>query len=96
MLDKLSHSDFRELEDKEFEIDFGEAGTLAARLEKTAGFDLAPGENGRDPFSIFLRCAAPAVQSTFSVKHATLGSLDLFLVPIEENEDGVLFEAVFT
>ena len=96
MLDKLSHSDFENLKDKAFEIDFGEAGTRTAQLEKTAGFDLEPGANKRDPFSIFLRCAAPAEQSTYSVTHGTLGTLDLFLVPIEENDDGVLFEAVFT
>ncbi len=62
MLEKLSHADFQNLDDKTFEIDFGEAGTLTAQLEKTSGFDLEPG----------------------------------FLVPIEENDDGILFEAVFT
>lgn len=96
MLDKLSHADFEGLDDRTFEIDFGDAGTFTAQLEKTAGFDLDPGEDKREPFSIFLRCGAPAVQSTYPVKHATLGALDLFLVPIEESEDGVLFEAVFT
>jgi len=96
MLEKLSHADFQNLDDKTFEIDFGEAGTLTAQLEKTSGFDLEPGEDKRDPFSVFLRCAAPAVQSTYSVTNATLGTLDLFLVPIEENDDGILFEAVFT
>lgn len=96
MLDKLSHSDFQTLADKTFEIDFGEAGTRTAKLEKTAGFKLDSVKDKRDPFSIFLRCTAPAVQSTYSVTHATLGTLELFLVPLEENESGVLFEAVFT
>lgn len=96
MLDKLSHSDFQELDDKTFEIDFREAGTATATLEKTAGFALEPGANNRDPFSVFLRCAAPPVQSTYQVTHSKLGTLDLFLVPIEENDEGVLFEAVFT
>lgn len=95
MLDKLAHSDFEKLEDKSFEIDCGEAGVLSARLEKTAGFNLEPGEK-REPFSIFLRCAAPPVQQTYRVEHVKLGSLDLFLVPIEESDEGVLFEAVFT
>lgn len=95
MLDKLSHSNFQTLDEKTFEIDFGEAGTFTAQLEKTAGFNLEPGEK-REPFSVFLRCAAPAVQGTYSVTHPTLGTIDLFLVPIEENEDGALFEAVFT
>ncbi len=95
MLNKLSHSDFENLEDKTFEIDFGEAGKVTAQLEKTSGFDLDPAEDRRDPFSIFLRCAGPPEQLTYPVSHAQLGTLELFLVPIEETEDGVLFEAVF-
>lgn len=95
MLDKMTQADFENLEDKTFRIDFGEAGTLVARLEKTAGFDLESQEGKRDPFSVFLRCAVAAEQRTYTVTHTVLGVLDLFLVPIEENEDGILFEAVF-
>ena len=96
MLHKLSHSDFENLDDKRFEVDFGEAGTMTAKLEKTAGFKLQTEEGKREPFSIFLRCAAPPVQQTYRATHSELGTLDLFLVPLEENDDGVLFEAVFT
>ncbi len=96
MLDKLSHSDFENLEDKRFEIDFGEAGIVTAHLEKTSGFDLEADPGKREPFSIFLRCAGPPVQQTYPVTHDKLGKLDLFLVPIEENKEGVLFEAVFS
>ena len=53
MLAKLSHSDFEDLEDTAFEVDFGEAGMLSATLEKTAGFNLEREEGKREPFSIF-------------------------------------------
>lgn len=96
MLDQIKHSDFENLDDKTFEIDFGEAGTLEATLEKTSGFSIAPAEGKRTPFSIFLRSAGPPIQQTYSVRHEKLGTLELFLVPIEENDEGVLFEAVFT
>ncbi|MFQ5524652.1 MAG: hypothetical protein ACE5GX_00190 [Thermoanaerobaculia bacterium] len=96
MLNELTHSDFEDLEDKSFEIDFGEAGRLTATLEKTARFDLEPEEGKREPFSIFLRCPAPPVQRTYPATNSKLGTLELFLVPIDENEDGILFEAVFT
>lgn len=96
MLDKLKHSDFESLEDKSFEIDLGEAGKVTATLEKTAGFNLESQDGIRDSFSIFLRFAAPPVQQIFKATHSQLGTLELFLVPLEENDDGVLFEAVFT
>ena len=96
MLDKLTRSDFDELDDKSFEIDLGEAGKLTAQLEKTADFGVEAEEGKRESFSIFLRVAAPPVQQIYSATHSQLGTLDLFLVPIEENEDGALFEAVFT
>ncbi len=60
------------------------------------GFNLEVEEGKREPFSIFLRCAAPSEQSLYPVAHSKLGQLELFLVPIEENDDGILFEAVFT
>lgn len=96
MLETLEHSDFENLEDKSFEIDLGDAGKPSATLEKTAGFDLEPEEGTRAPFSIFLRCEATPVQGLYPVTHSKLGRLELFLVPLEENEKGTLFEAVFS
>lgn len=57
---------------------------------------LAPGE--RRPFSlIFL---APGVRSmpqqTYQVAHATLGSLDIFLVPIALDAAGLRLQAIFS
>ena len=45
---------------------------------------------------MFLRVKAPPEQGIYSINHRELGPLDLFLVPLEETEEGVLFEAVFT
>ena len=38
---------------------------------------------------------APRFQSIFKLEHETLGTLDLFLVPIGINETGLQYEAVF-
>lgn len=96
MLDNLTHASFENLEDKSFEIDFGDAGKQTATLERTSGFSEAAPKGHREPFSVFLRVKAPAEQQIYTVHHRELGVLDLFLVPLEENEEGVLFEAVFT
>lgn len=38
---------------------------------------------------------APAVQQSFQLDHNTLGKMELFLVPVKKNEDGLFYEAVF-
>jgi hypothetical protein len=40
--------------------------------------------------------AAVAVQRIYPLDHETLGSLELFLVPIGPDERGLLYEAIFT
>ena len=37
----------------------------------------------------------PPFQGMFHLEHETLEPLDLFLVPINQKEDGLIFEAVF-
>ena len=38
---------------------------------------------------------APIAQGIYRVEHDKLGELDLFLVPIAKNHDGVQYEAIF-
>jgi hypothetical protein len=35
-------------------------------------------------------------QATYLLVHETLGSLDIFIVPLARSEDGVRYEAIFT
>lgn len=37
----------------------------------------------------------PAAQNIFRLEHEELGALDLFLVPIARDKDGLTYEAVF-
>jgi hypothetical protein len=37
----------------------------------------------------------PFLQGLYPVEHAGLGKLDLFLVPVAQNEQGIIYEAVF-
>lgn len=38
---------------------------------------------------------APRTQGTYRLEHGELGKMELFLVPIGLNENGLLYEAVF-
>ncbi len=53
---------------------------------------------GRAPFSLVFRSppGAPLPQHIYRVQHDELGALDLFLVPIGPDEEGMRYEAVFS
>lgn len=49
-------------------------------------------------FSLLFRTTAgdaPLFQQSFRLRHEQLGEMELFLVPIKKNENGLFYEAVF-
>lgn len=52
----------------------------------------------RVPFTLVFRGPGPHVlpQQIYEVQHAELGSMEIFLVPISSDAQGVRYEAVFT
>ena len=95
MLEKLTREDFEKLVGQSVEVDFGEAGKLAGKLA-AATASKSPSKD-REPFSLEFHCPhpAPPEQGIYKVSHAELGELDLFLVPVHGDDEGVIFEAVF-
>ena len=95
MLDKLEKKDFEPLLDETLEIDSGEA-THEARIVDLRNLGREP-EKGRHSFSVLLRVPKDALydQQIFTVKSKSLGALDLFLVPVGPDEEGMLYEAIF-
>ena len=51
----------------------------------------------RAPFSLLFRNSAAILlpQQTYRMKHARLGEIGIFLVPIAMNRDGFIYQAVF-
>jgi len=77
----------------------GEPLELAFVLERVgAAGGAAPGEEAREPFSLQFRAAFAQVlpQAIYPLRHERLGTLEIFLVPIGRDGDGVRYEAVFT
>jgi hypothetical protein len=64
-----------------------EARPLAARGKAAA----------REPFSLLFLNRAPVLfpQQIYAMRHPRLGELGIFLVPIAQNRDGFVYEAVF-
>ena len=54
-------------------------------------------ESGRAPFTLLFRAQSSEVmpQGTYRLEHESLGSIDLFLVPIGQDDSHVQYEAIF-
>lgn len=102
MLETLTAETFAPKVGSTFRIVLDEALTLDAELEtvEAAGaghFEAARVAGQREPFSIVFRGPAEPVlpQQIYRLEHDELGVLELFLVPIAQDEGGTRYEAVF-
>lgn len=97
MLASLTFGDFFERVGETFRVE-GPSGAFPLTLVEAT--DLARRESprpGRCPFSvIFLGPPTPVLtQGIRALEHATLGRLEIFLVPIGPDAAGMRYEAVF-
>ncbi len=99
-LDRLAKNDFDPHVGDEFELELG--GEQALSLELVSSEPLSSGtvdSATRTPFSLIFRSSGErrhAPQQIYTVRHAELGALEIFLVPIGPDEAGMCYEAVFT
>ncbi len=80
-----------------FDIDVG-TGTVVFTLTEARPLP----ERGfagmtRAPFALLFRSASMVVlpQQIYRLKNATLGILDIFLVPVARDKDGIIYQAIF-
>lgn len=74
--------------DAEFDLELREAKPLGRFLE---------GIHMRPPFALLFVCPDRRVvaQGMYAMDHDRLGRLEIFIVPVAADEDGVHYEAVF-
>ena len=75
----------------------GEQVELAFTLEEAVEVASSGAESARRPFALRFRVPAPSVlpQQVFPLRHEQLGTLEIFLVPLGQDADGVRYEAIF-
>jgi hypothetical protein len=80
-----------------FELLDDGGGTIIMKLAEVTGLGRgAPGR--RDPYSLVFRGPpAPILpQRIYRLRHERMGDLELFLVPIGPDGEGMRYEAIFT
>lgn len=98
MLEKLTAENFENLTEQAFQFRHENLPDFEARLIEVRQLSDKTGPAGRTPFSLLFACAGDPepMQSTFRLQHEKTGELEVFLVPVGKEEQGLLYEAVFT
>jgi hypothetical protein len=80
-----------------FAVDIGEAQPMPLVLVEAAALPKPPPQLRQDPFQLKFTGPGPAYlnQMIHRLSHASLGELEIFLVPIGAQGDGFLYQAVF-
>jgi len=97
MTDSLTLDDFAQLRERELTLKFGDEGQSARILEAREVPGGMPG--GRTPFSIILRSGSRDrfwPQGIYRLCHPEHGELELFLVPIGPDDEGMRYEISFS
>jgi hypothetical protein len=96
MLDKLTRDQFAGYLRQSFRL---RSETSAFDLELIEVRNLAGplSPSGREPFALLFRGPAEPIlpQRIYPLEHAGLGKLDVFLVPVGPDDQGMRYEAVF-
>lgn len=99
-LKDLTVDHFAAHKDQGFRCDPGDGDTFELKLDEAQEIRTAqkPKEGQRKSFSVVFKGPKdkPLEQGLVHLKHDEVGSHDLFLVPVHEDDDGRYYEAVFT
>lgn len=99
-LDRLAKDDFDPHVGEDFELELGGDKTLSLELVSSHPLSTYTLDGAtRTPFSLIFRSPGErrhAPQQIYTVRHAELGAMEIFLVPIGPDEDSMRYEAVFT
>ena len=102
MLDKLTKESFLPHLNSIFQFQIGPSATLALELVEVTGLGSGPvltnSQSSRERFAIVFRGPhSPMLpQHMYRVEHEAIGAIDdLFIVPVGQTAEGILYEAVF-
>ncbi|MCA1780514.1 MAG: hypothetical protein LC637_14385 [Xanthomonadaceae bacterium] len=98
MLEEFTADTFENLIGQSFHLRHEDWPDTAAKLVQVRQLSDQNGSSGRAPFSLLFACDGHTepVQAIFRLEHEKIGGLDLFLVPVGQDERGLLLEAIFT
>jgi Domain of unknown function (DUF6916) len=80
-----------------FEVALGGATVEMTLVQATKGQPRDWEGLRKEPFSLLFKCGKPVVfpQRLYSFQNPGFGKMDIFIVPIARDRDGIVYQAVF-
>ncbi|CAM5350644.1 hypothetical protein MAUB1S_06055 [Mycolicibacterium aubagnense] len=80
-----------------FDLDLGESSVVLTLAEARPLPETGLPGIRRSPFSLMFRSGSQVVlpQKLYKLKNATLGRLEIFLVPVARDKEGIVYQAIF-
>lgn len=80
-----------------FEVGLGESSVEMTLVQATKGKPREWEGLRKEPFSLLFKCANPVIfpQRIYPFKNGSFGKMDIFIVPVGREKDGIVYQAVF-
>jgi uncharacterized protein DUF6916 len=98
MLEDLTHESFRPHVGTPFRVEYAPVTSATITLFEVTVLGGGAETARRQPFSLLFRGPrAPVLpQRIYRLEHEQMGALEIFMVPIGPDADGMRYEAIFT
>jgi len=80
-----------------FVVGLGDASVEMTLVQATKGRPQTYEGLRKEPFSLLFKCAKPVIlpQKIYPFQNVSFGRLDIFIVPVGREKDGIVYQAVF-
>jgi len=97
MIEKATCETFAECGSKEYRVKLEDGTELTLELAEASPLELSSKGGAREQFSLLFNGPAEPLlpQAIYTLENAELGTIEIFLVPVAADGEGVDYEAVF-
>ena len=80
-----------------FEVNLGASSVEMTLVQATKGKPRDWEGLRKEPFSLLFKCAKPVIlpQRIYPFENSGFGKMDIFIVPVGRDRDGIVYQAVF-
>jgi hypothetical protein len=80
-----------------FQVGVGESSLEMTLVQATKGKPRDWDGVRKEPFYLLFKCEKPVIlpQKVYPFENSSLGRLDIFIVPVGREKDGIMYQAIF-
>lgn len=80
-----------------FQVGLGDSSVEMTLVQATKGKPRTWEGVRKEPFSLLFKCAKPVIlpQKVYPFQNSSFGKMDIFIVPVGREKDGIVYQAIF-